>query len=318
MDLVPKQYAANFASLSPEELTALPHDSAAPKLLASIWALDLVATLFLSLRISCRLIKMRRLWWDDAILIASWVCIMVESSVLTYTTTLGYGKHIWDFEIDKLPALLLPTSIAGTLTVTATAWSKTSFGITLLHITSGWYNKMTWFCIISMNFIMAVAAVMFWISCKPVEKTWNSSIEGTCWEPHVTVIYHLFAGGYSALVDFTFAALPWKFLWSLQMRRKEKLGVMLAMSMGIFAGATAVVKTTKVPRMLSADIADGIPLWIWGNAEVCASIIAASIPMLRVLVRDVRMSGNYQSSSDLYNKKKGGHSGKSVTITGSS
>lgn len=179
---------------------------------------------------------------------------MVESSVLTYTTTLGYGKHIWDFEIDKLPALLLPTSIAGTLTVTATAWSKTSFGITLLHITSGWYNKMTWFCIISMNFIMAVAAVMFWISCKPVEKTWNSSIEGTCWEPHVTVIYHLFAGGYSALVDFTFAALPWKFLWSLQMRRKEKLGVMLAMSMGIFAGATAVVKTTKVPRMLSADI----------------------------------------------------------------
>ncbi|KAL2143976.1 hypothetical protein VTI28DRAFT_9728 [Corynascus sepedonium] len=293
MDLVPKQYAANFASLSPEELTALPHDSAAPKLLASIWALDLVATLFLSLRISCRLIKTRRLWWDDAILIASWVCIMVESSVLTYTTTLGYGKHIWDFEIDKLPALLLPTSIAGTLTVTATAWSKTSFGITLLHITSGWYNKMTWFCIISMNCIMAVAAIMFWISCKPVEKTWNSSIEGTCWEPHVTVIYHLFAGGYSALVDFTFAALPWKFLWSLQMRRKEKLGVMLAMT-------------------------DGIPLWVWGNAEVCASIIAASIPMLRVLVRDVRMSGNYQSSSDLYNKKKGGHSGKSVTITGSS
>lgn len=41
--------------------------------------------------------------------------------------------------------------------------------------------------------------------------------------------------------------------------------------------------------------ADGVDLWIWGNAEVCASIIAASIPMLRVLVRDAKSSRNYPS-----------------------
>ena len=35
---------------------------------------------------------------------------------------------------------------------------------------------------------------------------------------------------------------------------------------------------------------DGIDLFIWGNAESCVTIVAASIPILRVLFRDVKAS----------------------------
>jgi hypothetical protein len=58
---------------TPEQLAALPHDNAAPKLLASIWSLFVVATIFLSLRVYCRILKRRSLWWDDYILIGAWV-----------------------------------------------------------------------------------------------------------------------------------------------------------------------------------------------------------------------------------------------------
>ena len=34
-------------------------------------------------------------------------------------------------------------------------------------------------------------------------------------------------------MDFVLALLPWKLIWKLQMKRKEKVGVALAMSMGI-------------------------------------------------------------------------------------
>jgi hypothetical protein len=34
-------------------------------------------------------------------------------------------------------------------------------------------------------------------------------------------------------MDFVLAALPWTFLWKLRMRRKEKIGVGIAMSVGI-------------------------------------------------------------------------------------
>ena len=39
--------------------------------------------------------------------------------------------------------------------------------------------------------------------------------------------------GFSALMDLVLALLPWKLIWGLQMKTKEKLGVAVAMSMGI-------------------------------------------------------------------------------------
>jgi len=34
-------------------------------------------------------------------------------------------------------------------------------------------------------------------------------------------------------VDFVLAFLPWPLVWSLQMQRREKIGVAVAMSMGV-------------------------------------------------------------------------------------
>jgi len=34
-------------------------------------------------------------------------------------------------------------------------------------------------------------------------------------------------------MEFVLALLPWKIIWKLQMKKKEKIGVALAMSMGI-------------------------------------------------------------------------------------
>jgi hypothetical protein len=187
------------------------------------------------------------------------VCLLIETSLLTYLTSLGYGLHSWDFEMANLEKLLLPTNVAGTFSITAAVWSKTSFGITLLHCTDGWVKKVTWFCVITMNLAMFLSALFPWVSCTPIQKSWDMFVEGTCWHPTVTVYYGMFSGAYSALMDITLALLPWKFLWGLQMKRKEKIGVGIAMSMGIFAGATAIVKTSKLPRMLSMDLGKSSP-----------------------------------------------------------
>jgi hypothetical protein len=161
--------------------------------------------------------------------------------------------------MQNLQAIMLPTSIAGTFSITGAVWSKTSFGITLLLITDGWIRKATWFCIISMNIAMFVSAILPWVACTPISKTWDLSAEGTCWDPSVVVHFDIFSASYSALMDFTLAFLPWRFLWKLQMKRKEKIGVGIALSMGIFAGVTAIVKTSHLPRMMSSDFCKSAP-----------------------------------------------------------
>ena len=181
------------------------------------------------------------------------VCILVESAILSYMTTLGYGKHIWDFPIENFAGVMLPTTVAGTFSATAAVWSKTSFGITLLHITDGWIKKVTWFCIISMNIAFFVTALLPWVYCTPVQASWDLTIKGKCIPFKVIVHYDIFSASYSAFMDLIMAILPWRFLWKLQMHRKEKIGVGLAMSMGVFASATAIVKTSKLPHMLEPD-----------------------------------------------------------------
>jgi hypothetical protein len=39
--------------------------------------------------------------------------------------------------------------------------------------------------------------------------------------------------GYSAVVDMALALLPWRYLLRQQMSKKEKIGVTVAMSMGV-------------------------------------------------------------------------------------
>lgn len=39
--------------------------------------------------------------------------------------------------------------------------------------------------------------------------------------------------GYSGVMDLVLAILPWNIIMSLQMKTKEKIGVALAMSMGV-------------------------------------------------------------------------------------
>jgi hypothetical protein len=153
--------------------------------------------------------------------------------MLTKATTLDYGKHIWDFDMANMRELLLYINIAGSFSVTAAIWAKTSFGITLLHLTDGWIKMVTWVIIISMNIAMGLSALFPWVNCKPLKKSWDYTIDGTCWAPEVTVHYNIFSGAYSAFMDFALALLPWGFIWKLQMRKKEKFGVGVAMSMGI-------------------------------------------------------------------------------------
>lgn len=52
----------------------LPHTDLGPQLNLIFWLLTGFAFLFLALRIYCKIRRGRRLWWDDHVLLASWVC----------------------------------------------------------------------------------------------------------------------------------------------------------------------------------------------------------------------------------------------------
>ena len=48
-------------------------------------------------------------------------------------------------------------------------------------------------------------------------------------------------------MDFALALFPTFLIWRLKMEWKEKLGVIVAMSLGVLAGITAGIKTAFIP-----------------------------------------------------------------------
>ncbi|KAJ2900052.1 uncharacterized protein MKZ38_002670 [Zalerion maritima] len=338
-------------------------DDNGPRLRISVWVLLSLATIFMAARFYAKIARGRGLWWDDHIMLASWCMILIDVICITSLVALGIGRHQWDLPdmtASESVKFNLLSALSGTFSILATVWSKTSFAVTLLRITEGKTKMGIWAAIVSMNLFMGGSVLLTWIHCQPMEKVLKPWVEGQCWDTFKVTKYHIFSGegcltegraltggnagrtAYSAAADIILSILPWFLVMHLQMKLKEKLGVGVAMSLGLFAGATGVVKCAQLPQLWSQDFsckllrlplllllppparaaltrqpanyydcylpflpADvGANLQIWGVAEPAVTVVAASIPVLRVFFRDVQSSFN-----KYYGSPGGGRSG---------
>jgi hypothetical protein len=113
------------------------------------------------------------------------------------------------------------------------AWSKTSFAITLLRVTDGRLKLGLWFIIVTLNIVLTFNAILSFIWCNPASKAWNPFMQGVCWERNIVINYSIFGAAYSAGMDFILALVPWFVIMKLNMKRNEKIGVAIAMSLGV-------------------------------------------------------------------------------------
>ncbi|KAK1779635.1 hypothetical protein QBC45DRAFT_392316 [Copromyces sp. CBS 386.78] len=274
------------------------HKSRVTQVNFSCWFLTALAALFLGLRIYCKRYRVRGLWWDDHVLIISWISLATSTSFIHYSTTLGFGLPTSLFNPSQsAPVLnhyLLITNLAGTFSILAALWSKTSFAITVLRISQdSWVRLLIRLIILSINLSLGVAVALTWGQCDPIPKIWQPDLPGHCMAKQIQIHYNMFTAVYSGAMDIVLAVLPWHIIWSLtlsmQINRHEKLGVLVAMSMGVFAGVISIVKATELPAIGNSNFTfASTNLVILGIAESAITIMAASIPILRALLREYR------------------------------
>jgi hypothetical protein len=122
--------------------------------------------------------------------------LTVEAIITQYGQTLGFGKHYDDIDPLNLTQIAINTSIAASVSCFASTFSKISFGVTLLRLTTGWWRRFVWFAIITLFLVMLPSAINTWIQCTPVAKAFNSALEGHCWDPSITTNYGIFNAAY--------------------------------------------------------------------------------------------------------------------------
>lgn len=142
--------------------------------------------------------------------------------------------------------ILINVTSCGTLI--GQALSKTAFAVTLIKLTKGWYHHVFWFCIASMNSYMIVKVIFQWakICDKPSYDVWyrldfclDSQFREEFKEggngktsPEVAFGSRLTqVAVYNIIMDFVLATFPWIITWRLDMRKVEKIGLCMTMSL---------------------------------------------------------------------------------------
>ncbi|KAH9908437.1 hypothetical protein F4778DRAFT_776737 [Xylariomycetidae sp. FL2044] len=275
------------------------------------WTLVLLSALFLGLRLHVKVSQHRGLWWDDYICTAAWICQLISISLISANVTLGFGKHSADLKLtlDEVVTMSLRGAINGLFLTLGAAWSKTSFGVMLLRLTTGWaqgwLKTLIIVLLITLNAFLYTTVITNFLDCNPPEKTWNPAVDGTCWPDHIHVSIDIASAVYSAFCDLIFATIPWFVVANLQMKMREKIGVGVAMSLGIFAAATGIARAVTLFNLQNQDFTyNGGDIVIWSIVEISMTIIAASIPVLRTFLRNAVSSGGryFSHSGDQSNR----------------
>ncbi|KAF6803662.1 hypothetical protein CSOJ01_10738 [Colletotrichum sojae] len=251
------------------------------------WFLCFFCGTFLALRLYAKLSRGQKLWWDDWILIFSWVCLLVESVITQMGINIGFGRHAYDIEPANLLTIALYTSVGASVSCFASTGSKVGFGVTLLRLTTGWHRAFVWFAVVTLTVVMLPSATLTWLKCTPALKAFNRQMEGTCWDESVTLNYGIFNAAWCAAMDFLLAAMPWKLIWGMRTRKHEKLGICIAMSIGWLSGVCAIIKGVYLVQLEQQDFFfNGKDVTIWTAVETATAIVAGSIPVLRVFFRE--------------------------------
>ncbi|KAK8068318.1 hypothetical protein PG996_007430 [Apiospora saccharicola] len=275
------------------------NETRAPRLLAATWSLTITSGVFLALRMYCKRRRSTGLWWDDHLMIAAWFSLLISASINTFITTLGMGRHYSTISPENKIEINKVTILVALFAIMSSGLSKTSFCVTLYRLFSDkWMRLFLLFVVVTTNLFLNSVWVTGYLKCQPIGKVWDSSVPGTCWDKQKLSKWQTFASYYSSIIDFVLAFLPWKTLLGMTMPLREKIGVTVAMSM--------------VSR---------VDLTIWTLAEPAVTIMAASLPVLRMLYREFRSSQRsyYNNDASKYgrtNDRTGNQTGRRNTVVG--
>ncbi|WQF81927.1 hypothetical protein CDEST_06941 [Colletotrichum destructivum] len=256
-----------------------------------LWCLFTGATVFLALRLWCKITRRHGLWYDDYILMVTWIILLANNTLIVYEFATGYVLEDSTKQWDDRMHILINISSCGTLI--GQAWTKTAFGVTLLRMSNQWQRWVLYFCIATMNMYMVAKVIIQWgkvCGSKTYEGDYRLQF---CLEKQFRNDFKEGGNVYNIIMDFVFACFPWLITRTLEMKRAEKVGLCITMSLGMIV---AIVSAIRVGWKDEGNDRDPWYIYrngmsqIWYSSEITGTIIVQCIPILRPILREIHTS----------------------------
>ncbi|KAI1071631.1 hypothetical protein LB507_005184 [Fusarium sp. FIESC RH6] len=271
-----------------------------------LWSLFAGASIFLWARLWVKITRRHGMWYDDYILIVSWIILLANNSLVVYE--FGNGYVLEDSSKSWSDSMHIMITISSCGTLIGQALTKTAFAVTLLRMSNHWQKWILWFCIITMNGYMVAKVILQWakVCGKPTYDNWYRL--DFCLDKKFRDDFKEGGNIYNIVMDFVFACFPWLIVRGLEMKRAEKIGLCLTMSLGMIV---AIVSAIRVGWKDQGNGRDAYYIWrngmsqIWYSSEVAGTIMVQCIPILRPILRNIHTSFTSRKLESSTGERKG-------------
>ncbi|PVI08126.1 hypothetical protein DM02DRAFT_648190 [Periconia macrospinosa] len=259
------------------------------------WFFTAFTTIICICRLYSRRYLTRELGLEDAIIVFSLVLLYLQNVTVSIAVHYGLGRHGYYIIVNDGPMSVSnvikwqvwgePVAIFGA--------SIPKIAVTMLIIRIVNPHQLVaaflWTLNITLNLMSVACVVTTFVQCKPTSFYWTRTGDGTCWDPRIVANLALATGSVSAFVDFALALYPVTVLRGLQMPLHRKLGVMILLGFGCFAGVASVIRTTKLSKLGSTEDMTWSfwTLVLWVAIENSIITICACVPFLRPIAKKI-------------------------------
>ncbi|XEV03560.1 hypothetical protein FSHL1_008847 [Fusarium sambucinum] len=241
--------------------------------IASMWSLTVICFVFVVLRTYTRVYIVKSFGVDDHMYNLAFFFLLMNTILMTIGVHYGLGQNLMDIlrdDADHLPLSLLYEAASQTFAIIAMSIAKWSLGLFLLRLVKEKWHKIAIWCMMACLMSASISVCfVYWLQCTPPQYLWNRKIPGRC---HIdTAPASMLLCVLCVVADFFFAGFPWLFILGLQMKMKEKMVILLSLSLGFIAGAFGIKRTLEVPKLKSPNHTSKYPfdIIVVNSANIC-------------------------------------------------
>ncbi|KAI1823070.1 hypothetical protein F4861DRAFT_351656 [Xylaria intraflava] len=252
--------------------------------LGVVTSLLFLSTLSFVLRIWARFSTKALLWWDDYWMM--WVMVVciaastidyvglrngsgIHQSSLSPATVTRFTQNLWAFML--IWVLGVFSVKIGILLFYWRVFQRTaSFRISALLIT-----------FISIG-IMISFLFIFIFQCKPIQKFWDSDLEGHCISQ---IDFYLASGVINVFGDVAVLSLPLPIIWGLQTTKSKKWSLSFLFLLGSFVIIASIIRIVALTEIDPNDFNfTNVKAGLWSTVEFQVGFICANLPAIRPLI----------------------------------
>jgi len=246
-------------------------------------SMTVLALVAVALRLVSRHLKGQKLWWDDWMIMFSmgWNFVVVGFIFAMHASGMGIHADLVDpADIVMMAKWLVVAEILYAFNL---GWTKLSLLLMYYRIFRvPYFKKMAWIVGVFVMAWVVCITFLFVFICVPVEKLWYPDIPGRCINQVATWIANAAS---TILTDLIILLLPVHPMWKLQLKTREKIGLMAAFGLGFFVVFASAYRTSVLFTYSATDPTYTLaPTVGWTAIEMSAGIVSACLPTMLPLI----------------------------------